>query len=58
MTVIIRRLISKTFLACLPASLLSVCYNLRALVDELRMIRTQMVMRNRLQNGHSASDAL
>jgi hypothetical protein len=30
----------------------------RALVDESRMIRTQMAMHSRSENGHSAWDAL
>jgi hypothetical protein len=41
-----------------PASLLGACSNQRSLVDESGVIRTQMGMHNRSENGHSTWDAL
>jgi hypothetical protein len=42
----------------LPASLLGVCYNQIALVDESGVIRTKMRTHSRSENGRSAWNAL
>jgi hypothetical protein len=53
MTEMLHQLNSRTFLATPSFVTGCLCCNKKALVDELGVIRSQMAMHNRSENGHS-----